>query len=867
MFRTKRKLRKRELFIPSLIVLSLIRIEEVGTIQPVPGLSGRAYKDLGDVNLGVFFAITKYDPQHLCGDELRFPLLQQYIEAIVYAVDEINRSPALLPNITLGYAIVDDCVKESAAVAQALRFLPRRNCTTMEINDNSDQYDVVGVIGPERSDNSLAVSLVLGPVKIPQISFLSSSDELSNKDLHSYFLRMIPPDRQQVDAILTFIQAQKWTYVSIIFSAGSYGESAYLRFKQRAEAFGICLAVHRKTTLVMTSEEYVEIIEELLQKSKARVVVAFIGGEEMVRLFQQAHSMNVSKQFIWIGSDGWSERLTILPIEYQPSVYGSFSFQVSAREHSRFNDYFDSLRPNCTKNPWFQEFWEWAFDCSFKRRTCDDSQRISQSSKFYRLGLISKAIDTVYVYGHAMHNLIADKCPQATGEEASECIKKTGLLDYLRNVSFEGSSGYIQFDDNYNLKGYYEVRQNLPGNPLNLKPVCRIDLDNDTSISVLSNYTWEYVSYAGWPNVPPESVCSPPCGVNEYKVPDLVKCCWDCRECRKNEIVFQNGSSCQVCPKFNWPDPLANFTRCSLIEPTSLLYTKGVVIFEMAAIALGLVTTVFVLIAFIYYKEASIIKAASRELSFLQLIAIMLGFVTILLYVLPPTDQICSVAYCLFCFSLNLLHAPLLVKAIRIYRIFLAPSKCARGLRFISPFSQVVISCLIVLGQVIIVSIVTTLQKPRAMKNQLSLLEREVELSCHMSPAMLVSFLSYNLTIVLLSSVFAFKTRMVPDNFNESRFISVCVTTTLVVWVAFIPTYIHSAKQYLKTLLLTLALLMNHSLALTFLFLSKLFAILYYNKSTAAVNPAEASPAPRFKLSLQHSASYVLPYATTNGQV
>lgn len=153
------------------------------------------------------------------------------------------------------------------------------------------------------------------------------------------------------------------------------------------------------------------------------------------------------------------------------------------------------------------------------------------------------------------------------------------------------------------------------------------------------------------------------------------------------------------------------------------------------------------------------------------------------------------------------------------------------------------------------------------MKNQLSLLEREVELSCHMSPAMLVSFLSYNLTIVLLSSVFAFKTRMVPDNFNESRFISVCVTTTLVVWVAFIPTYIHSAKQYLKTLLLTLALLMNHSLALTFLFLSKLFAILYYNKSTAAVNPVEASPAPRFKLSLQHSASYVLPYATTNGQV
>ncbi|KAH9514710.1 Metabotropic glutamate receptor 1 [Bulinus truncatus] len=825
----------------------------VRCIIPVPGLTHKSYENLGDVNIGAFFTITEYAQHGLCAKKLQFPLLQQYVEAMVFAVKKINEEKQLLPNMTLGYAILDDCVKESAAVAQALKFIPRRHCKNMTLLDSGKQYDVVGVIGPMRSENSIAVSLVLGPVKIPQVSFISTSDELSNKELHSYFLRLVPSDKLQIKAMLTFIKSQKWNYVSIVYSSGSYGEFAYNNFKQTAPDFGVCMAAHRRAKLGMSMEDYKEILNDLLQFPNAKVVIAFLSGEEMTSLFQSVHEMNLSGKFIWIGSDGWSERLTMLPRKYESALYGSFTFFISAPKADEFYAYFDTVRPSNTSNPWFREFWEWSFDCSFENKTCDEAKRISEASKFHHLGLVSKVIDTVYVYAHALSALIKGKCSNTTVDAVRECINGTDLMRYLKNVSFQGYSGYIKFDSHGNLNGSYLVSQIIRGRQqLVTKPVYFIDPTVDGGqIDQRGLVTWDYFDNPR-SEVPPASLCSRPCSIGQYRIPKLMTCCWECGRCRENEIVFGNKSSCQPCPAFSWPDPLANFTQCSPIEPKFPLYTDGVVVFEMVASGLGVLTTFLVFIAFLYYKEASIIKAASRELSFLQLLAILLGFVTMLLYVLPPSDKTCSIAYWLFCFSLNLLHAPLLVKAVRIYRIFLSPAKCARGLRFINPLSQVVISCLIVLGQVIISSIITSLQRPRAKQTHPVSTVRYVELSCDMTLAGLGSFLGYNLTIVLLCSVFAFKTRMVPDNFNESRFISVCVTTTLVVWLAFIPTYIHSARQYLKTLLLTLALLLNHSLALVFLFLSKLFAILYYNKSMNEVNPALNSPALRFKLSTQH---------------
>lgn len=105
--------------------------------------------------------------------------------------------------------------------------------------------------------------------------------------------------------------------------------------------------------------------------------------------------------------------------------------------------------------------------------------------------------------------------------------------------------------------------------------------------------------------------------------------------------------------------------------------------------------------------------------------------------------------------------------------------------------------------------------------------EPYVELSCDMHEVGLASFLVYNLLMVSVCAYLAFKTRRLPDNFNESRFISMCVSTTLVIWLASIPAYMVSGREHLKMLMLALALALNHSVALVFLFLPKVYAVLY----------------------------------------
>lgn len=117
--------------------------------------------------------------------------------------------------------------------------------------------------------------------------------------------------------------------------------------------------------------------------------------------------------------------------------------------------------------------------------------------------------------------------------------------------------------------------------------------------------------------------------------------------------------------------------------------------------------------------------------------------------------------------------------------------------------------------------------RPTSKKTQAVPTEKMVELSCDMTLPGIMSFLAYNLLLVCACAMFAFKTRRLPDNFNESRFISMCVYTTLVIWLAFIPTYFTASMEFIRGLLLSVALLLNHTVAVIFLFLPKLYAIRY----------------------------------------
>lgn len=68
------------------------------------------------------------------------------------------------------------------------------------------------------------LSLFLICLQIPQISYASTSTELSDKSRFEYFSRVVPPDNFQAQAMAEIVRALNWLYVSTVAVEGDYGE-------------------------------------------------------------------------------------------------------------------------------------------------------------------------------------------------------------------------------------------------------------------------------------------------------------------------------------------------------------------------------------------------------------------------------------------------------------------------------------------------------------------------------------------------------------------------------------------------------------------------------------------------------------------
>ena len=79
--------------------------------------------------------------------------------------------------------------------------------------------------------------------------------------------------------------------------------------------------------------------------------------------------------------------------------------------------------------------------------------------------------------------------------------------------------------------------------------------------------------------------------------------------------------------------------------------------------------------------------------------------------------------------------------------------------------------------------------------SHLTLLHSAVE-TCAVSTFSLISSLVYNMILILLCTVYAVKTRKIPSNFNEAKYIGFTMYSTCIVWLAFIPIFFGTNHDY-----------------------------------------------------------------------
>ncbi|KYB25637.1 Metabotropic glutamate receptor-like Protein [Tribolium castaneum] len=181
----------------------------------------------GDLVLGGLMMVHEREDTITCGPVMPQGGIQA-LEAMLYTLDRLNfGSEAILPNITLGAHILDDCDKDTYGLEMAVDFIKGSisNIDGAEYHCNKTQVRKVisGVVGAASSVTSIQVANLLRLFKIPQVSFFSTSPELSNKQRFEFFTRTIPSDHYQVKAMVNIVILMGWSYISIIYEESNYG--------------------------------------------------------------------------------------------------------------------------------------------------------------------------------------------------------------------------------------------------------------------------------------------------------------------------------------------------------------------------------------------------------------------------------------------------------------------------------------------------------------------------------------------------------------------------------------------------------------------------------------------------------------------
>ncbi|GJM90020.1 hypothetical protein PR202_ga06257 [Eleusine coracana subsp. coracana] len=129
--------------------------------------------------------------------------------AIQAALDDINSDPTILNGTTLHVIMRDtNCDDGFLGMVQALQFM---------------ETDVIAIIGPQCSTIAHIISFVANELRVPLMSF--ASDATLSSIQFPFFVRTVPSDLYQMEAVAAVVDYYRWKIVTAIYIDDDYGRN------------------------------------------------------------------------------------------------------------------------------------------------------------------------------------------------------------------------------------------------------------------------------------------------------------------------------------------------------------------------------------------------------------------------------------------------------------------------------------------------------------------------------------------------------------------------------------------------------------------------------------------------------------------
>eukprot|EP00163_Fabomonas_tropica_P014677 TRINITY_DN2669_c0_g1_i1.p1 TRINITY_DN2669_c0_g1~~TRINITY_DN2669_c0_g1_i1.p1 ORF type:complete len:1253 (+),score=231.12 TRINITY_DN2669_c0_g1_i1:224-3982(+) len=381
-----------------------------------------------------------------------------------------------------------------------------------------------GLIGAASSAVSASISYLASALKIPQISYSSTSASLSNKNEFPYFLRTVPPDSLQAEGLIAFIKHMGWKKTSVLGENSIYGQGLVNEVMASAAARGIGIAYSG-----VFDANNIHAALEGCRTAGSRIIILAAQGANVQIAYTAIKTLHMkAPEFQWLGSDGVMQSVAGYSHDVRTAVPGTVGIVPDAGEDG-------------SKYQKFLQLWQQLKADDFPMIQSKNVRRVADSDFASPPNAYSPfAYDAVYVYALAINKMLEDGKAVTDGAE---------ILSYLKNIRFDGLTGPVSFNANGDRLANYRL----------------VNFDKDAQVQRVATYSptsgvtiTAPIHWATLNNtVPEESQC--PRGY--YVVTG------NCIACPAGSYsLTSNSANCTMCPPGTFADNpgTAECIRCPL---------------------------------------------------------------------------------------------------------------------------------------------------------------------------------------------------------------------------------------------------------------------------------------------------------------
>ena len=215
----------------------------------------------------------------------------------------------------------------------------------------------------------------------------------------------------------------------------------------------------------------------------------------------------------------------------------------------------------------------------------------------------------------------------------------------------------------------------------------------------------------------------------------------------------------------------------------------------------------------------------------LSFMGITICFILAFVYVAPPSPVVCIFQRCGLWISFSLVFGSILVKIIRVARIFFG-KPTNNHLHFAKPRYLIIFTLLIVLGEMLILAGSIAYRHP-IVNQHIQHYHNDFPmyiLTCATDAVpFLVLQIAYLSAVIITATICGMISYKFPKNFNEAKYITHCTFTLLVIWIGFIPCYVTtvSLNIEIQNAIIGLALIMSSFAVLCCIYGPRIYVIIF----------------------------------------